>query len=641
MRPGEPATEREQGDATRILIVEDDVIVAHNLKSRLEGLGYEVLAIARSGEEAVQRSLEARPDLVLMDVKIAGEIDGIEAAGRIRAHHDVPVIYLTGYADDATLARAKVTDPFGYVLKPFEMRELRSTIEMALYKHALDRRLRESERRYRQMIETLQEGVWILDREGNTTYVNPRMARMLGYTPEEMLGRHLTDFTDEQGMALAAHYLARRTKGISEQHEFEFRHRDGRRVFALLETAALTDEAGDYNGAIAGIIDITHWMRAEQQLRLQGVALEAAANAIVITDLAGNVLWANPAFARLTGYPVHEVLGQNPRLLKSGVQDEAFYRHMWDIILAGEVWHAEVVNRRRDGSFYTEEMTITPIKDAEGRISHFVAIKQDVSERKRVQQELWQAKEAAEAANRAKSTFLSNMSHEFRTPLNAIIGYSEFLQEEAVDLGQEDLLPDLQRIASAGQQLLALVNDILDLSKIEAGRMELFLETFDVDALLDDIAQAGAVLAGRGDNVLSVDRREPVGHMRGDRYKVHQVVMNLLDNAAKFAQQGQITLGAERQPGPGGDWILFRVADTGLGIPGEQLARLFEPFNPSGASPAHSRRGTGLGLPLCRRLCNLMGGEISVESEPGQGSTFTVRLPAAFQEREAGGLADG
>lgn len=641
MRPRELATEREQEDARRILVVEDDVIVAHNLKSRLEGLGYEVLAIARSGEEAVQRSLEARPDLVLMDVKIAGEIDGIEAAGRIRAHHDVPVIYLTGYADDATLARAKITDPFGYVLKPFEMRELRSTIEMALYKHALDRRLRESERRYRQMIETLQEGVWILDREGNTSYVNPRMAGMLGYAPEEMLGRHLTDFTDEQGAALAAHYLARRTKGISEQHEFEFRHKDGRRVFALLETAALTDEAGDYNGAIAGIIDITHWMRAEQQLRLQGAALEAAANAIVITDLEGNVLWANPAFARLTGYPVHEVLGQNPRLLKSGVQDEDFYRHMWDTILAGDVWHAEVVNRRRDGSLYTEEMTITPIKDTEGRISHFVAIKQDVSERKRVRQELWQAKEAAEAANRAKSTFLSNMSHEFRTPLNAIIGYSEFLQEEAVDLGQKDLLPDLQRIANAGQQLLALVNDILDLSKIEAGRMELLLETFDVDALLDDVAQAGAILAGRGDNVLSVDRRALVGHMRGDRYKIHQVLMNLLDNAAKFVQQGQIALWAERQPGPDGDWILFRVADTGVGIPGEQLAKLFEPFHWSGTLPAHNRRGTGLGLPLCRRLCDLMGGEISVESEPGQGATFTVRLPAAFQEDEAGGSVDG
>ncbi|MEJ2207696.1 MAG: response regulator, partial [Anaerolineae bacterium] len=147
MGPGERATEGEQVGSTQILIVEDEMIVAHNLKSRLEGLGYQVLPIARSGEEAVQRSLEARPDLVLMDIRVGGEIDGIEAAGQIRAHHSVPVIYLTGYADEATLARAKVTEPFGYVLKPFEMQELRSTIEMALYKYVLDRRLRESERR--------------------------------------------------------------------------------------------------------------------------------------------------------------------------------------------------------------------------------------------------------------------------------------------------------------------------------------------------------------------------------------------------------------------------------------------------------------------------------------------------------------
>jgi signal transduction histidine kinase len=314
---------------------------------------------------------------------------------------------------------------------------------------------------------------------------------------------------------------------------------------------------------------------------------------------------------------------------------------MWDTILAGEVWHAEVVNRRQDGSLYTEEMTITPIKDAEGRVSHFVAIKQDVSERKRVQQELWQAKEAAEVANRAKSTFLSNMSHEFRTPLNAIIGYSEFLQEEAVDLGQEELLPDLARIANAGQQLLTLVNDILDLSKIEAGRMDLHPETFDVEGMVEDVAQAAAGLAAQGNNLLTVDCPGGVGHMRADRYKVHQVLVNLLDNAAKFTQQGQITLHAERRPGPDGDWILFRVADTGVGIPGEQIDKLFEPFDQSVAVPAHGRRGTGLGLPLCRRLCDLMGGEISVESEPGQGSTFTVRLPAALPAAGVGGAADG
>jgi two-component system sensor histidine kinase/response regulator len=625
----------------RILIAEDEIIVAHNLKSRLEGLGYEVPAIAVSGEETVQRAAEVQPDLVLMDVRLQGEMSGIEAAEQIRAAHDIPVVYLTGYADDVTLAQAKITEPFGYVLKPFEMRELRSTIEMALYKYALDLRLRESERRYRQIVETLQEGVWLLDREGNTTYVNPRMAAMLGYTVDEMLGHPLSCFMDEQDTALASRYLGRRAQGVSEQHEFEFRHKDGRRVYTLLETAPLTDEKGNYSGAIAGVIDITEQMRTGQQLRLQAVALEAAANAIVITDAEGTILWANPAFARLTGYDVEQALGQNPRLLKSGFHDEAFYQQMWDTILAGQVWHAEVVNRREDGSLYTEEMTITPIKDTDGKISHFVAIKQDVSERKRAQQELWQAKEAAEAANQAKSTFLSNMSHEFRTPLNAIIGYSEFLHEEAASLDSDDLASDLKRIEKAGRQLLALVSDILDLSRIEAGKMELRLETFDVGQMLSDVARAATPLAAQQDNHLAVECPQPVGRMHADQSKVRQVLMNLLDNAAKFTQHGQITLTTERQAGEDGDWLLFHVADSGIGVPAEHIAGLFEPFTQTNPSLTRGHQGTGLGLALCRRLCTLMEGEISMASEPGRGSVFSVRLPAVSNGSAAEGQDHG
>jgi signal transduction histidine kinase len=301
---------------------------------------------------------------------------------------------------------------------------------------------------------------------------------------------------------------------------------------------------------------------------------------------------------------------------------------MWDTILAGQLWHAEIVNRRKDDSLYTEELTITPIADRNGQLTHFVVIKQDITERKRAEQELRQAKDAAEAANQAKSTFLSNMGHEFRTPLNAIIGYSEILQKEVADLGLQDMLSDLARIRQAGQHSLALISDILDVSKIETDRMELRLETFDVQKPIGDVIWAATPLVEQQHNLLTVEYRDSVGRMQADRDKVRQILMDLLSNAAKFTHEGQITLIVERHVKVGGDSLLFHVVDTGIGIAPERIADLFEPFSQMDPSMPRKYGGTGLGLALCQRLCALMGGEISMASEPGRGSTFSVRLPA-------------
>jgi PAS domain S-box-containing protein len=487
----------------RILIVEDEVIVARNIASRLRELGYVVPTIAASGEEALRRAAELRPDLVLMDIKLRGAMDGIAAAGEIRDQLDIPVVYLTGYADPKTLERAKVTEPFGYILKPFEVRELQSTVEMALYKHALDRRL-----------------------------------------------------------------------------------------------------------------------------RLLSAALEAAANAIVITDGMGAIVWANAAFTRLTGYEVAEAMGQNTRLLKSGVHHAEFYAHMWETITAGRIWRGELINRRKDGSLYTEEMTITPVRTGQGAITHYVAVKQDITARKEAEEELRRAKAAAESANRAKSTFLTNMGHEFRTPLNAIIGYSELVEEQLRDEGSTECVADLQHIREAGHQLLALINDILVLSKIEAGRMKLDMIPFEITDLVAEVAQVVAPQAERQGNIVTVNCTEGIGNMRTDRDKLYQLLCRLGDNAAKFTQAGQITFSAEREAADAGDWIVFRVSDTGIGIPSEHLAELFVPFHQVDPSVTRRYGGTGLGLALVHRLGTLMGGEISVESAVGKGSVFAVRLPA-------------
>jgi signal transduction histidine kinase len=227
------------------------------------------------------------------------------------------------------------------------------------------------------------------------------------------------------------------------------------------------------------------------------------------------------------------------------------------------------------------------------------------------------------------------MSHELRTPLNHVIGYSEMLQEEAEDLGQADFIPDLQRIRAAGQRLLTLINDILDLSNIEAGRMELSLETFAVAPMMQDVVTSIAALVEENANTLAVHCADDLGSIRADPTKVRQSVFNLLSNACKFTVQGTITLEVVRETVDGVAWMTFRVTDTGIGMDPEQMGRLFQPFVQADSSTTRQYGGAGLGLAITKQFCQMMGADVTVESEVGRGSTFTVRLPAEVTDPKA------
>lgn len=245
-----------------------------------------------------------------------------------------------------------------------------------------------------------------------------------------------------------------------------------------------------------------------------------------------------------------------------------------------------------------------------------------------------ESREAAEAANHAKSQFLANMSHELRTPLNAIIGYSEMLEEDAADGGHEELIPDLQKIRSAGKHLLGLINSVLDLSKIEAGKMTLFVEVLDIAKLVEETAGTARPLVEKNGNRFDVVVAPDVGTLKGDLVKLKQVLLNLLSNASKFTTDGTISLRVNRTWESEGVFIEFAVSDTGIGMTPEQMEKLFHAFSQADGATTRKYGGTGLGLAICRRFCQMMGGDVTVTSTPGRGSTFTVRLPAAVTNEE-------
>ena len=253
-------------------------------------------------------------------------------------------------------------------------------------------------------------------------------------------------------------------------------------------------------------------------------------------------------------------------------------------------------------------------------------------EKARLLNDAVQARDEAEDANRTKSEFLANMSHNLRTPLNAIIGYSEMLQEEAEDSNNEEFKEDLERINGAGKHLLNLVNYVLDVSKIEAGAMDIYLETFPVQPMVQDVATSMQAPVEKNSNVLEIDCPNSVGSIHADTTKIKQCLFNLIDNASKFTEQGTISLTVSRDTKDGREWVNFAVADTGIGMTEEQMGRLFEPFAQAEASATRQFGGTGVGLAITRRFCEMMGGTVLVKSEEGKGSTFTMRLPAVVDD---------
>ena len=303
---------------------------------------------------------------------------------------------------------------------------------------------------------------------------------------------------------------------------------------------------------------------------------------------------------------------------------EELERNDRNVLEAGKVMQFEEEVPQDDGMVHTLMTYKFPVADENGKVFAIGGVSSDVTERKQLEDELSESKERAEAANQAKSAFLANMSHELRTPMNAILGYSEMLMEEAEDLEQEEFIPDLKKIHQSGTHLLSLINDVLDLSKIESGKMEAFAEEFDLDMLIDEASATVHPLLEKNNNSLAIERGKNLGMAYQDMTKLRQNLFNLLSNAAKFTHEGTVTLEVKRTEQAGVSWLTFAVSDTGIGIAEDKIEHVFKEFSQADDSTTRDYGGTGLGLAISRRFCELLGGDLSVHSELGDTQALTM-----------------
>jgi PAS domain S-box-containing protein len=407
---------------------------------------------------------------------------------------------------------------------------------------------------------------------------------------------------------------------------------------------------GDVRGGVDGVglvaMDDTLRHRVENRLRRSEQRLRNLVDAIPqlawMTGPTGEIEWYNRRWYEYTGSTPADMEGWGWRKAHHPEHIERVEAHFREAIAAGAAWEDTFPLRGADGRYRWFLSRALPLRDApdeedaQGRLIGWFGTNTDITELRETEEALAAAKAVAEDANLAKSQFIANMSHELRTPLSAVIGYSEMLEEEAEEMeGAKAFLDDLRKINANARHLLSLINDVLDLSKIEAGRMEVLPEDFDATALVQEVAATVEALVERRRNRLEIDLGDGLGAMHSDPVKLRQCLFNLLGNAAKFTEDGTITLTARRAPRDGQDWVTFRVADTGIGMTPEQLDRLFTRFTQADASTTRRFGGTGLGLAITKAFSTMLGGEIGVESEHGQGSAFTIRIPADLRAARA------
>jgi PAS domain S-box-containing protein len=496
---------------------------------------------------------------------------------------------------------------------------------IALMHRRTEQALRESEERYRRLVEQQSEGIGVVDEREVFTFANPAAHEQFGVPPGALIGRSPLDFMDEVQRGIILAQTGRRQTGERSVYEFDITRPDGQRRTFVITATPNHDAAGRYAGAFGIFRDVTDQRRAQASRQLLATAAEQAAEAIVITDAQGRIVYVNPAFEKVSGYAAAEAIGQNPRILQSRRQPPAFYQRLWETLHRGEHWHGRFVNRRKDGTLYEEDATISPVRDERGAITHYVAVKRDVSREVQLEDQLRQSQKME-----AIGTLAGGVAHDFNNILAVILCYCDVvLSELPTDARLHGVVQEIQ---GAGQRAASLTRQLLAFSR----KQRLQPRLLDLNAVVSDMEKMLRRLIGEHLELVTRLGADP-GLVRVDPSQLDQVIMNLAVNARDAMPHGGrliletapavLPLEGQALPPdvPGGPYVRLSISDTGGGIDEATRARLFEPF----FTTKGLGRGTGLGLATVYGIVKQSGGHIQVASEPGVRTTFDVFLPRA------------
>lgn len=484
--------------------------------------------------------------------------------------------------------------------------------------------LRKSESKFRNLFENHAAPSFILELESlKIIEANHAAVRFYGWSTEEFRQLQVSDIN-----ALPAENLRKilYTIRIEKKGHFEFIHKlkDGTRKEVEIFGSEIQLDGKKYIHEI--IHDITETKRATAMVRLLSKSIEQSPVSVVISDPDGKIEYVNPKFLETTGYSFEEVVGQNPRILSSGHQTKEFYKSMWDTILSGKQWNGEFLNKKKNGDLYWENASISALVDENGKITHLVGIKEDITESKRIHAELVAAKDRAEASDKLKTAFINNISHEVRTPLNGILGFSEMLLNPSFSHDKKKQFSDI--IRKSGVRLLNTINSYMDISMIVSGNIEVRPKAFSLIPLLNDIHNEYREACEDKSLELRISRPSLPDNIQimTDPDMLRKCISYLIDNAIKFTTKGTITFGFRKNV----DQLEIFVEDTGIGIEAEKLNVIFDNFMQGDISLTRGYEGSGLGLSITNGLVRLMGGSIRVTSVPGNGSCFCMNLPASI-----------
>lgn len=502
--------------------------------------------------------------------------------------------------------------------------------------------LQASETRFRRVFSSNIVGMLFTDFSGEITDANDRLLEILGYSREDLRSGRINwaamtppEYLDRDRQAMQEIMQT----GVIDPWEKEYYRKDGSRVPVLIGVALFSQVDTQ---CVCVVLDISELKQTEQKLGAAFRELAAFRSAIdqsaivAITDRRGVITSVNERFCQISGFSEAELLGRTHSVTGSDYHPPEFFRNLWKTISQGQLWRGEVCNRTKDGRTYWVDTVITPFLDEHGKIAQYLAIRFDITERKRVEAQLNEAKDRAEAATRAKSAFLANMSHEIRTPMNAILGMSYLALQSDLNPKERNYVEKVHRSA---QLLLGILNDILDFSKIEAGKLSLEITNFRLDDVLADLSSLVGLKASEKRLEFLFDLSPTLPNaLVGDPLRLGQILVNLCNNAVKFTESGEIVVACQVVQETAQTVLLqFSVRDTGIGMTTEQQRLVFESFTQADSSTTRKYGGSGLGLAISKSLTQMMGGELWVSSAPGAGSTFS--FTARFQKQVARNLA--